>query len=56
MIIIPARLASTRFSNKILKEINGVPMFVATALRVSGVDDVAVAVDEPSVLSPRLTA
>ena len=50
MIIIPARLASTRFSNKILKEINGVPMFVATALRVSGVDDVAVAVDEPSVL------
>ena len=51
MIIIPARLASTRFSNKILKEINGVPMFVATALRVSGVDNVAVAVDEPSVLS-----
>lgn len=51
MIIIPARLASTRFSNKILKEINGVPMFVATALRVSGVDDVAVAVDEPSVLA-----
>ena len=50
MIIIPARLASTRFSNKILKEINGVPMFVATALRVSGVDDVAVAVDEPNVL------
>ena len=50
MIIIPARLASTRFSNKILKEINGVPMFVATALRVSGVDDVAVAVDESSVL------
>ena len=50
MIITPARLASTRFSNKILKEINGVPMFVATALRVSGVDDVAVAVDEPSVL------
>ncbi|WP_103570071.1 3-deoxy-manno-octulosonate cytidylyltransferase [Campylobacter concisus] len=50
MIIIPARLASTRFSNKILKEINGVPMFVATALRVSSVDDVAVAVDEPSVL------
>ena len=50
MIIIPARLASTRFSNKILKEINGVPMFVATALRVSGVDDVAVAVDELSVL------
>ncbi|WP_149708853.1 3-deoxy-manno-octulosonate cytidylyltransferase [Campylobacter concisus] len=50
MIIIPARLASTRFSNKILKEINGVPMFVATALRVSDVDDVVVAVDEPSVL------
>lgn len=50
MIIIPARLASTRFSNKILKEINGVPMFVATALIVSDVDDVAVAVDEPNVL------
>ena len=39
MIIIPARLASTRMPNKILREINGVPMFVATARRVSAADE-----------------
>ncbi|MCR4941314.1 MAG: 3-deoxy-manno-octulosonate cytidylyltransferase [Campylobacter sp.] len=50
MIIIPARLASTRFANKILCDINGVPMFVATAKRVSQCDDVVVAVDDEKVL------
>ncbi|MBR8462030.1 3-deoxy-manno-octulosonate cytidylyltransferase [Campylobacter sp. faydin G-105] len=49
MIIIPARLASTRFPNKILCDIGGVPMFVATAKRVSGCDDVCIAVDDESV-------
>ena len=47
MIIIPARLASTRFKEKILCDINGEPMFVATAknaLKVS--DDVVVACDD----------
>ena len=50
MIIIPARLASTRFKEKILCDINGEPMFVATAknaLKVS--DDVVVACDDESV-------
>ncbi|MCD8213676.1 MAG: 3-deoxy-manno-octulosonate cytidylyltransferase [Campylobacter sp.] len=51
MIIIPARLASTRFANKILCDINGVPMFVATAKRVSECDDVAVAVDDDKILA-----
>ena len=50
MIIIPARLKSTRFSEKILKEIQGLPMFVATAKRVSSVDRVCVAVDNQKVL------
>ena len=50
MIIIPARLKSTRFSEKILKEIQGLPMFVATAKRVSSVDRVCVAVDSQKVL------
>lgn len=50
MIIIPARLASSRLANKILLPLNGVPLFVATARRVSGVDEVVVAVDDESVL------
>ena len=50
MIIIPARLASTRMPNKILREINGVPMFVATARRVSSADEVAIAADDESVV------
>ena len=50
MIIIPARLASTRMPNKILREINGVPMFVATARRVSAADEVAIAADDECVV------
>ncbi|MBE3609982.1 3-deoxy-manno-octulosonate cytidylyltransferase [Campylobacter californiensis] len=50
MIIIPARLSSTRFKNKILCDIGGVPMFVATARRVSECDEVVIAVDDESVL------
>ena len=49
MIIIPARLASTRFKDKILAPIGGVPMFVATAKNVSQVDNVLVAVDDEKV-------
>lgn len=49
MIIIPARLASTRFENKILKDIGGVPMFIATAKRASEAGEVAIAVDDESV-------
>lgn len=50
MIIIPARLKSTRFAEKILCDIKGVPMFVATARRVSEVDEVCVALDDEKVL------
>ncbi|WP_435659397.1 cytidylyltransferase domain-containing protein, partial [Helicobacter rodentium] len=31
MIIIPARLKSTRFPNKVLAQIHGIPMIVRTA-------------------------
>lgn len=50
MIIIPARLASSRFANKILADINGVPMVIATALRVKELDDVAIATDSDEVV------
>ncbi|BCX79302.1 3-deoxy-manno-octulosonate cytidylyltransferase [Campylobacter sp. 19-13652] len=50
MIVIPARLASSRLKDKILLPVGGVPLFVATARQVSGVDEVLVAVDEPMVL------
>ena len=49
MIIIPARLKSTRLENKILKEIRGLPMFIATAKRVSEVDEICIAVDDEKV-------
>ncbi len=51
MIIIPARLKSSRFHEKILCDIGGVPMFVATARRVSSVDEVCIALDDEKVLS-----
>lgn len=50
MIIIPARLASTRFPNKILSSINGLPMVIATAKRVENLDNVAIACDDEHVM------
>lgn len=50
MIIIPARLASTRFPNKILADIFGVPMVIATAKRVCEIDDVIIATDSEEVV------
>lgn len=50
MIIIPARLASTRFPQKVLAPINGVPMVVATARRVADVDEVCIATDSEEVV------
>ena len=50
MIVIPARLASTRFKDKILCDIKGMPMFIATAKNASKVDDVLIAVDDEKVL------
>ena len=50
MIIIPARLASTRFPKKILANIHGLPMVIATAKRVQNLDDVAIACDDEEVM------
>lgn len=50
MIIIPARIASNRFPNKVLADIGGVPMVIATAKRVENVDNVAIATDSQEVL------
>jgi len=49
MIVIPARLASTRFKDKILCDIGGVPMFIATAQNAAKVGKVAIAVDDEKV-------
>ncbi|WP_345991957.1 3-deoxy-manno-octulosonate cytidylyltransferase [Sulfurimonas sp. HSL-1716] len=51
MIIIPARLASTRFPQKVLADIGGLPMVVRTAKAVMSVDDVVVATDDELILS-----
>lgn len=53
MIIIPARMASNRFPNKILANINGYPMVIATAKRVAVLDKVVIATDSEEVM--RLT-
>ncbi|WP_457595145.1 3-deoxy-manno-octulosonate cytidylyltransferase [Hydrogenimonas sp.] len=49
MIIIPARLGSTRFPRKVLAEIGGYPMVIATAKAVETIDRVAVATDSQEV-------
>jgi len=50
MIIIPARLASTRFAQKVLADIGGVPMVVRTAQRVAHLDRVVVAADDEKII------
>jgi 3-deoxy-manno-octulosonate cytidylyltransferase (CMP-KDO synthetase) len=50
MILIPARLESSRFPQKILADILGVPMVIATARRVAEVDDVMIATDSLEVI------
>jgi 3-deoxy-manno-octulosonate cytidylyltransferase (CMP-KDO synthetase) len=51
MIIIPARLASTRFPQKVLADIGGLPMVVRTAKAVSHLDRVVVAADDEKIIS-----
>jgi len=51
MIIIPARLASTRFPQKVLADIGGLPMVVRTAKRVAHLDRVVVAADDELIAS-----
>jgi len=50
MIIIPARLNSSRFENKILVDILGLPMVIRTAKAVSILDDVVIATDSEDVI------
>lgn len=50
MIIIPARLASTRFPEKVLADIGGLPMVVRTAQAVSAIDRVVVATDDEKIM------
>jgi 3-deoxy-manno-octulosonate cytidylyltransferase (CMP-KDO synthetase) len=49
MIIIPARVESTRFPKKVLADVGGVPMVVATAKRVEAVSKVVIATDSSEV-------
>lgn len=51
MIIIPARLASSRFPQKVLADIGGMPMVVRTAKRVGHLDRVVVAADDELIIS-----
>jgi len=51
MIIIPARLASSRFPQKVLADIGGLPMVVRTAKRVEHLDRVVVAADDELIIS-----
>ncbi|MFZ9659593.1 MAG: 3-deoxy-manno-octulosonate cytidylyltransferase [Arcobacteraceae bacterium] len=50
MIIIPARLKSSRFPDKILADIMGLPMVIRTAKRVEALDDVVIATDSLEVV------
>lgn len=51
MIIIPARLASSRFPQKVLADIGGIPMVVRTAQRVAHLSRVVVAADDELIIS-----
>ena len=50
MIIIPARLKSSRFENKILVDILDLPMVIRTAKQVEELDDVVIATDSTDVI------
>jgi len=50
MIIIPARLASSRFPQKVLADIGGLPMVIRTAQRVAHLDRVVVAADDELII------
>ncbi|WP_457744831.1 3-deoxy-manno-octulosonate cytidylyltransferase [Sulfurimonas sp.] len=50
MIIIPARLESTRFPQKVLADIGGLPMVIRTAQRIAHLDRVVVAADDEKII------
>ncbi len=51
MIIIPARIGSSRFPNKVLADIGGIPMVVRTAMAVQDIDSVVIATDAQEVVA-----
>jgi 3-deoxy-manno-octulosonate cytidylyltransferase (CMP-KDO synthetase) len=51
MIIIPARIGSSRFPNKVLADIMGIPMVIRTAQAVESIDKVAIATDSEEVIA-----
>jgi len=51
MIIIPARIGSSRFPNKVLADIGGMPMVIRTAKAVKSIDDVVIATDSQEVIT-----
>ena len=50
MIIIPARIGSSRFPNKVLADVGGLPMVIRTAKAVEKIDSVAIATDSEEVI------
>jgi len=50
MIIIPARIGSSRFPNKVLADIGGTPMVIRTAMTVADIDTVVIATDSQEVI------
>ena len=50
MIIIPARIGSSRFPNKVLADVAGLPMVIRTAKAVQNIDKVAIATDSEEVI------
>ena len=50
MIIIPARIGSSRFPNKVLADIGGMPMVIHTAKAVESIDNVVIATDSQEVI------
>jgi len=50
MIIIPARIGSSRFPNKVLADVGGLPMVIRTAKAVEKIDKVAIATDSLEVI------
>ena len=51
MIIIPARIGSSRFPSKVLADIMGIPMVIRTAQAVASLDSVVIATDAAEVAS-----
>lgn len=51
MILIPARIGSTRFPSKVLAEIMGIPMVIRTAQAVRELDTVVIATDSREIVT-----